>query len=220
MQKDKKAQRGAGNVANLEEKRIGCLPKAQCRTCVAAMPQSCQYCAALKPQICRSRVAKVSQPILRQHAKGVAECRTYVAPISPSIHIISNEILLLLPVMEGGLSAGFPSPTRDFLDASIDLNQYLIKHPSTTFLAITSGFSMKDAGIHDKDILIIDKSLEPTDGKIAVCIIDGEFVLKRLKVDKLGIWLMPANPSLKPMRINEFQDFEIWGIVTYSIQKH
>ena len=118
------------------------------------------------------------------------------------------------------VSAGFPSPAADFLDTSIDLNEYLIKHPSTTFLAITSGFSMKDAGIHDKDILIIDKSLEPTDGKIAVCIIDGEFVLKRLKVDKLGIWLMPANPLFKPMRVSEFQDFEIWGIVTYSIQKH
>ena len=139
---------------------------------------------------------------------------------SSKIHPISTETELLLPLMEGGVSAGFPSPAADFLDASIDLNQYLIKHPSTTFLAITSGFSMKDAGIHDKDILIIDKSLEPTDGKIAVCIIDGEFVLKRLKVDKLGIWLMPANPSFKPMRITEFQDFEIWGIVTYSIQKH
>ena len=138
---------------------------------------------------------------------------------SSKIHPISTETELLLPVMDA-VSAGFPSPAADFLDASIDLNEYLIKHPSTTFLAITSGFSMKDAGIHDKDILIIDKSLEPTDGKIAVCIIDGEFVLKRLKVDKLGIWLMPANPSFKPMRITEFQDFEIWGIVTYSIQKH
>ena len=138
---------------------------------------------------------------------------------SSKIHPISTETELLLPVMDA-VSAGFPSPAADFLDTSIDLNEYLIKHPSTTFLAITSGFSMKDAGIHDKDILIIDKSLEPTDGKIAVCIIDGEFVLKRLKVDKLGIWLMPANPLFKPIRVSEFQDFEIWGIVTYSIQKH
>jgi DNA polymerase V len=79
---------------------------------------------------------------------------------------------------------------------------------------------MKDAGIGNKDLLIIDKSLEPTDGKIAVCVIDGEFVLKRLKVNRDGIWLMPENEDFKPKKVTEFNDFEIWGIVTFSIQKH
>lgn len=136
------------------------------------------------------------------------------------IYSVSNETSLALPLIEGGISAGFPSPAADFLDSTIDLNKYLIKHPSTTFIAITDGVSMTDAGIADKDLLIVDKSLEPTDGKIAVCILNGEFVLKRLKVDKDGIWLMPANENYKPTKITEYHDFEIWGIVTFSIQKH
>jgi len=136
------------------------------------------------------------------------------------IFAVSTLTELELPLIEGGISAGFPSPAADFLDDAIDLNKYLIKNPSSTFIAFTDGVSMKDAGILDKDLLIIDKSIEPADGKIAVCIIDGEFVLKRLKVDKEGIWLMPANKDYKPRKITEYNDFEIWGIVTHSIQKH
>jgi DNA polymerase V len=136
------------------------------------------------------------------------------------IFAVSTLTELELPLIEGGISAGFPSPAADFLDDAIDLNKYLIKNPSSTFIAFTDGVSMKDAGILDKDLLIIDKSIEPADGKIAVCIIDGEFVLKRLKVDKEGIWLMPANNDYKPRKITEYNDFEIWGIVTHSIQKH
>ena len=131
---------------------------------------------------------------------------------------IENEVKL--PLISGSISAGFPSPAADFMDTSIDLNNFLIKHPSTTYIAFVDGVSMTDAGIGDKDLLVIDKSLEPQDGKIAVCIIDGDFVLKRLKVDKSGIWLMPANNEFKPTKITEYQNFEIWGIVTHSIQKH
>jgi DNA polymerase V len=133
---------------------------------------------------------------------------------------VSTETELDLQLIEGGVSAGFPSPASDFLDQAIDLNKHLIKNPSTTFIAVTDGNSMKDAGITDKDLLIIDKSLRPTNGKIAVCVIDGEFTLKRLKVTREGIWLVPANNEFKPTKITEFNDFSIWGIVTYSIQKH
>src|SRR5690554_3855287 len=82
---------------------------------------------------------------------------------------------LKLPYVLNGISAGFPSPADDFLDINIDLNKHLIKNPSTTFYGRVKGDSMKDAGIHDGDLLIIDKSLEPTNNKIAVCFIDGEF---------------------------------------------
>ena len=136
------------------------------------------------------------------------------------IYSIAADTELILPLIESGISAGFPSPAADFLDATIDLNKHLIKHPSTTYIAFVDGVSMIDAGIGDKNLLIIDKSLEPADGKIAVCVIDGEFILKRLKVDKEGVWLMPANAKFKPTKITEYQNFEIWGIVTYSIQKH
>ncbi len=136
------------------------------------------------------------------------------------LYTINNETKAILPLIEAGVSAGFPSPAADFLDASIDLNKYLIKKESTTFIAVTEGFSMIGAGIGHKDLLIIDKSLEPKDGKIAVCVIDGEFVLKRLKVAVDGVWLMPENDKFKPLKVTEFNNFEIWGMVTYSIQQH
>ena len=136
------------------------------------------------------------------------------------LYTINNETKAILPLVEAGVSAGFPSPAADFLDASIDLNKYLIKKQSTTFIAVTEGFSMIGAGIGHKDLLIIDKSLEPKDGKIAVCVIDGEFILKRLKVAVDGIWLMPENDKFKPLKVTEFNNFEIWGMVTYSIQQH
>lgn len=136
------------------------------------------------------------------------------------IYSVSTDSELQLPLMEGGVSAGFPSPAEDFLDNKIDLNKHLIKNEASTFIAITDGYSMVGAGISNKDLLIVDKSLEPADGKIAVCIIDGEFVLKRLKVDKVGVWLMPENENFKPLLVSEHNNFEIWGIVTYSIQKH
>lgn len=125
-----------------------------------------------------------------------------------------------LPLLEGGVSAGFPSPAADFMDNRIDLNKYLIKKEATTFIAFAEGHSMEGAGIGHKDLLIIDKSIEPADGKIAVCVIDGEFTLKRLRVDKSGVWLMPEHEAYKPIRVTEFNQFEIWGIVTFSIQRH
>ena len=137
-----------------------------------------------------------------------------------TIFSVSVDTEIELPFAEGGVSAGFPSPAADFLDTKIDLNKYLIKKESTTFIVEVEGYSMVGAGISHKDILIVDKALEPIDGKIAVCIIDGEFVLKRLKVDKKCIWLMPENENFKPIKVTEINDFEIWGMVTYSIQKH
>lgn len=147
-----------------------------------------------------------------------------LVPLKPSgklkIYAISTQTETELPLVESGISAGFPSPAADFTDSAIDLNKYLIKNPSTTFIAFTDGHSLTGAGIHDKDLLIIDKSLEPADGKIAICIIDGEFTAKRIKVVKKEIWLMPENENFKPIKVSEYNDFEIWGIVTYSIQKH
>jgi len=126
---------------------------------------------------------------------------------------------LELPYISAGISAGFPSPALDFIDLSIDLNRHLIKHPSSTFYGRVKGDSMKDAGIHDGDLLVIDKSLEAADDKIAVCYIDGEFTLKRIKLDKNCCWLMPANDAYQPIMVSEDNDFMIWGIVTHVIKK-
>src|SRR5690554_6653697 len=89
-----------------------------------------------------------------------------------------------IPLVSSFVSAGFPSPAEDFLDVEIDLNKYLIKNKFTTYFVKVSGNSMQDIGISDGDLLIVDKSLEPKDNKIAVCFIDGEFTVKRIKIDK------------------------------------
>ena len=128
-----------------------------------------------------------------------------------------SESELDLPVLQG-ISAGFPSPAMDFVDISIDLNRHLIKHPSATFYGRVKGESMKDAGINDGDLLIIDKSIKPIDNKIAVCFVDGEFTLKRIKIDPEGVWLLPANEKYKPIHITEENDLRIWGVVTYVIK--
>ena len=125
---------------------------------------------------------------------------------------------LSLPFAEG-IQAGFPSPAADYMEFAIDLNKELIKNPNSTFFGRVKGLSMKDADIHEGDVLVIDKSLEPVDGKIAVCFLDGEFTLKRIKKKKDGIYLMPANKDFEPIRIAPDDNFMVWGIVTYIIKK-
>ena len=125
-----------------------------------------------------------------------------------------------LPLVDGGIAAGFPSPAQDYIDLRIDLNKELIDNPSSTFYARVKGTSMIDAGISDGDILVIDKSLEPHDGDTAVCFIDGEFTLKFIKIEPDAVFLVPANPKFSPIKVSEDNNFCIWGIVTYSIKKH
>jgi DNA polymerase V len=128
--------------------------------------------------------------------------------------------VLALPMAEGGIAAGFPSPAQDYVDLKIDLNRELISNPSSTFYARVKGSSMMDAGISDGDILVIDKSLEPQDGDTAVCFIDGEFTLKFIRIEADGVFLVPANPAFHPIKITDDNHFYIWGIVTYSIKSH
>jgi DNA polymerase V len=134
------------------------------------------------------------------------------------IYSALTETELELPLISGGISAGFPSPALDFVDLSIDLNKHLIKHPSATFYGRVKGQSMKDEGIHDGDLLVIDKSIEPTDGKIAVCYIDGEFTIKKIKLEKDCCLLIPANDAYDIIKVTADNDFIIWGIVTHVIK--
>jgi DNA polymerase V len=127
---------------------------------------------------------------------------------------------LFLPMVEGGIPAGFPSPAQDYIDLKIDLNKELITNPSSTFYGRVKGSSMKDAGILDGDILVIDKSLEPQDGDTAVCFIDGEFTLKYIKIEPDAVFLVPANNKFQPIKVTNENNFCIWGVVTYSIKRH
>ena len=139
---------------------------------------------------------------------------------SNSIDIFSAETktVLELPFVDEGISAGFPSPALDFIDISIDLNKHLIKHPSATFYGRVKGVSLINAGINDGDLLIIDRSLEPINDKIAVCYIDGEFTAKRIKITKNEVWLIPENEDYQPIKVTEDNNFLIWGIVTHVIK--
>ncbi|MEN9977988.1 MAG: mutasis [Bacteroidota bacterium] len=130
----------------------------------------------------------------------------------------ATESVLELPVISEGISAGFPSPALDFIDLTIDMNKHLVKHPATTFYGRVKGQSMKDAGIFDGDLLVIDKSLQPTDNKIAVCYIDGEFTIKRIQIQKDCVWLIPENEAYQPIKVTADNDFIIWGMVTHVIK--
>ncbi len=125
---------------------------------------------------------------------------------------------LELPFVDTGISAGFPSPADDFIELTIDLNKFLVKHKDTTFFARVKGHSMKNAGINDGDLLVIDKSLQPQDNKIAICQIDGEFTVKRIKIEKDIVWLIAENEEYKPIKVTPENELMIWGIVIHSIK--
>ncbi|MFD0992709.1 LexA family protein [Tenacibaculum geojense] len=118
-----------------------------------------------------------------------------------------------------GISAGFPSPADDFKETRISLDEELIKNKEATFFARVSGQSMIGAGLDDNDLLVIDRSIEPTDNKIAVCFLDGEFTVKRLRVEGENVWLQPENPNYPVIKITEDNNFVIWGIVTNVIKR-
>jgi DNA polymerase V len=130
----------------------------------------------------------------------------------------STKTNLRLPYISNGISAGFPSPAMDFEDSTIDINKELIKNPSSTFFGRVKGHSMRDAGIFDNDLLVIDKSLQISNNKIAVCYIDGEFTIKRVIIEKDCIWLKPENDSYKPIKVTPEMDLIIWGIIIHAIK--
>jgi len=121
--------------------------------------------------------------------------------------------------IDTGISAGFPSPADDFKETRISLDEELITNKEATFFAKVNGQSMIGAGLDDNDLLVIDRSLEPENNKIAVCFLDGEFTVKRLKVKNGEVWLQPENPNYPIIKITEENDFVIWGIVTSVIKK-
>lgn len=144
-----------------------------------------------------------------------------------------------IPMASDGIHAGFPSPAQDYMEGVVDLNRELVKHPVATFYGRVAGDSMRDAGVDDGDVLVIDKSIEPSEGDMVVCFIDGEFALKTISFHAPGssskeakkpgvsynilnckdIWLLPANPKYRPIHVVEGNDFTVWGVVTYVIKK-
>ncbi len=125
-----------------------------------------------------------------------------------------------LTLVETTISAGFPSPADDYSESRLDLNKELISNESATFYARVRGDSMTLAGISDGDLLVIDKSKTPQNGSVVVCLIDGEFTVKRLQKNGNYFYLMPENNNYQPIKIKPENEVAIWGVVTYTIKKH
>ena len=136
-----------------------------------------------------------------------------------TIHPIEDSEAIALQFFETRIQAGFPSPAQGLFGDSIDLNHELISNPAATFCARVTGNSMIDAGIREGDMLIIDKSITPDDGDIAVCFIDGEFTVKRVSIRTDGIYLVPANKRFPELHVNGDNNFQIWGVVSHIIKK-
>ena len=124
-----------------------------------------------------------------------------------------------IPLFEGSVPAGFPSPADDYIDMDLDLHDHLVQNPSSTFCVKVIGESMKDAGIQSGDVMIVDRSLEPQNRSIVLAIIDGEFTVKRVHVNDSELYLIPDNDAFTPIKITEEMDFQIWGVVTFIIHK-
>ena len=118
------------------------------------------------------------------------------------------------------ISAGFPSPAEDFTQLSISLDKHLITNPAATFMAYANGNSMVDSGIHHGDILIIDRSIKARNGDVIIAMLHGEFTVKQVSIMNGDMFLIPRNPQYVPVKISSEIDFDIWGVVTYSIRKH
>lgn len=132
---------------------------------------------------------------------------------------ISTDTKLELPFVKEGINAGFPSPANDFVEDFIDLNKELIRNPDSTFLAKVRGNSMVGLGLENGDVMIIDKSLEPKHRKVVICVVDGEFTIKRVKKENGFYWLVPYNTEFNPIKVTPDNEFMIWGVVTYIIKE-
>lgn len=124
-----------------------------------------------------------------------------------------------IPSSGESVQAGFPSPAENHIERELDLNQLVIKHPAATFFIKVEGESMCDANIHTGDILVVDRSIRATSGKIIIAVLDGEFTVKRLITNKTETFLSPENSNYQKIEITPETNFQIWGVVTYVIHK-
>ena len=125
-----------------------------------------------------------------------------------------------IPLLNDSVSAGFPSPADDYTEENIDLNEHLISNPFSTFFLRVKGDSMINAGIKDKDLIIVDKSLIAKPGNIIIAMIDGEFTIKRLSIKNDELYLKAENNNYPDFRFKNHIDVQIWGVVIYSIHSY
>ena len=144
--------------------------------------------------------------------------RIPISKIESVMNFINNSNISL-PLYSSKVPAGFPSPADDHMEGKLDLNTHLVKHPTATFFVKASGDSMLGAGIHDGDILVVDRSLEPRKGKVVIAAVDGQLTVKRLQKKGSKTFLVPENKKFRSIELNENNDVKIWGVVTNVIHK-
>ena len=147
----------------------------------------------------------------------------YKSQIKSGVEVLltkNNATELLIPIFTSRVQAGFPSPADDHLEDTLDLNTHLIHHQEATFFVKAQGDSMIGAGIHQGDILIVDKSLTPKSGKIVIAVVDGEFTVKHLHKYKGNITLKAEIPEFKDIKIRGTDELIIWGVVTSVIHQY
>tara|TARA_X000000950_G_scaffold92419_1_gene116331 strand:+ start:3088 stop:3537 length:450 start_codon:yes stop_codon:yes gene_type:complete len=130
-----------------------------------------------------------------------------------------DEKVLDIPFYQSNVPAGFPSPAEDFMDLDLNLQEYLVQHPSATFCVRVTGDSMQNAGIYSGDVMVVDRALEPQNNTIVLAILDGEFTVKRIQKKGQELYLKPENSKFKPIQITEEMNFQVWGVVTHIIHK-
>jgi len=124
-----------------------------------------------------------------------------------------------IPLFSSGVAAGFPSPAEDYIERSLDLNELMIANPAATYFIRVAGESMTGAGINHDDIVVVDRSVPPTSGRIVIAVINGELTIKRLINNQHTCALIAEHPDFPPVQIPEDTELEIWGVVTYAIHK-
>ena len=147
----------------------------------------------------------------------------YKSQVKSGIEVLrvnEDPIKQLIPIFTSRVQAGFPSPADDHLEDTLDLNTHLIHHKEATFFVKAQGESMIGAGIHQGDILIVDKPLSPKSGKIVIAVVDGEFTVKRLHKYKGNITLKAENSEFEDIKIKGTDELIIWGVVTSVIHQY
>jgi len=130
-----------------------------------------------------------------------------------------NIVKLEIPLFSSTVAAGFPSPAEDHIEDTLDLNDYMVQRPDSTFMLRVEGESMKNAGILPNDILIVDRSLKAIHNKIVIAAIDGELTVKRLFHRGGLIKLLPENPAYPEIEVESESDLIIWGVVVGSFRR-
>lgn len=128
--------------------------------------------------------------------------------------------LVRIPIVGHAICAGFPSPADDFLEGALDLPRWLVPNPPASFLLNVSGDSMLDVGIHDRDLVLADRSLTPGVDSVVVAIVDGALSLKKLMLDGNVLKLGFANRTMPAYAVEEFAEVDLWGVVRFNIRWH